>query len=287
MGEVGLRREGNIYWLTSYPKSGNTWLRIFLAHLLGRADAHDINRLALEDGQASNRHKFDEIVGVDAAELTQDTIDRLRPRVYETMSDEAIRPLFIKAHDAYQLTPAGEPLFPAKATRGVIHIVRDPRDVAVSLSHYNTKSIDETIGFMAKPDACFSTEGKSLRRQLQVNVLDWSAHAKSWLECPLPTLTVRYEDMLHDSLNTFMQIARFAQIEADENKIQQAIAACSFNRLKSLENNSRFAETPREAERFFRQGKAGGWKESLSGMQLEEIVKRHQPMMRQLGYSVD
>ncbi len=33
---------GNILWLASYPKSGNTWMRAFLAHLLPDAP-HPLN----------------------------------------------------------------------------------------------------------------------------------------------------------------------------------------------------------------------------------------------------
>ena len=36
---------GYIFWLASYPKSGNTWLRIFLRNLTDPRKAADINGL--------------------------------------------------------------------------------------------------------------------------------------------------------------------------------------------------------------------------------------------------
>ena len=289
MGGARLNYAGNIFWLASYPKSGNTWLRIFLGQMLGHADARteDINRLGVPHGAANSRYNFDDIIGIDAAELEQSTVDMLRPRVYEVLSAEAKSPVYMKTHDAWQLTPAGEPLYPKNATKGVIHIVRDPRDVAVSMSHFNASPVDEMIDFMAEPDVCFINSGHSLRHRLRTRTLDWSGHAQSWLECPLPRLTVRYEDMLHDSLNTFTCIAKFAQIEAGEKKILQAIAACSFSRLRELEDKSRFADTPREADRFFRTGQSGGWKGVLSDAQVERIVEVHGSMMQRLGYCLD
>ena len=38
---------GNIVWLASYPKSGNTWLRAFLHNLMTDAEQPvDINKMA-------------------------------------------------------------------------------------------------------------------------------------------------------------------------------------------------------------------------------------------------
>ena len=38
---------GNIVWLASYPKSGNTWMRAFLANLIAnRSDPVPLDELA-------------------------------------------------------------------------------------------------------------------------------------------------------------------------------------------------------------------------------------------------
>lgn len=278
---------GNLYWLASYPKSGNTWLRIFLGQLLGQTEAQDINQLALSDSISSSRYRFDQAIGMSAAELDHDTIDNLRPWVYEKWSSAAEKLQYVKAHDAYHLTAAGAPLFPAAATRGVIHIVRDPRDVALSLAHHLAKSVDEAIVFMANSEAYFAKGEKSLPPQLRQRLGDWSQHSQSWLECPLPVLTVRYEDMLADTLNTFTQIVQFAQIEADQTRIQATLEASRFSRLQALESQSRFIESPRKSERFFRKGQAGDWRENLTTAQTESIVAQHGTMMQQLGYLPD
>ena len=54
---------GGIYWLASYPKSGNTWFRAFLCNLQedGEEPA-DINDLAT-GGIASARGWLDEVLG--------------------------------------------------------------------------------------------------------------------------------------------------------------------------------------------------------------------------------
>ena len=80
---------GKIIWLASYPKSGNTWMRILLTNYLRNANMPaNINNL---DGGpiASARQVFDDNVGIEASDLTQDEIERYRPYVYEMMSEQA------------------------------------------------------------------------------------------------------------------------------------------------------------------------------------------------------
>ena len=73
---------GGIYWLASYPKSGNTWMRLFLHNLReGGERPADINRIALDD-IASSRRWLDEVLGFDTSELTHREVERLRPSVY-------------------------------------------------------------------------------------------------------------------------------------------------------------------------------------------------------------
>ena len=56
---------GNIDWLASYPKSGNTWLRAFLLNLMTDAEQPvDINKMAAltqGDSQAKWSAEFDSL----------------------------------------------------------------------------------------------------------------------------------------------------------------------------------------------------------------------------------
>jgi len=52
-------------------------------------------------------------------------------------------------HDAYTLTPKGEPLLGGRrGADGAIVIVRDPRDLAPSLANHNRVDIDNAIMLM-------------------------------------------------------------------------------------------------------------------------------------------
>lgn len=287
-GDIPPPGPGRIVWLASYPKSGNTWMRVVLGHLMGRTEANDnINDVLIRDGISSDRDDFDDFVGVYAADLPYDTVETLRPRVYECLSREARDKLFLKAHDAYALTPGGEPLFPIQATYGVVHIVRNPLDVAVSWAHHFDVEQARAVRSICDPDNALCGRPNRLHDQLRQRLLDWSGHAASWLAAPLPRLTLRYEDMLAQPHATFLAAARFCGIAASPEAIDQAVEASRFDRLSDLEARGRFRESLPGTSRFFRQGRAGGWREGLTQEQAAIIVARHRDMMLRLGYATE
>ena len=103
-GQVA-RSRGGIWWLASYPKSGNTWLRAILATLMSGKPV-DINAMAFLGPHATSRSHFDRALGVDSTSLSYEQELNLRPRVYEILAADAERPLYCKTHDAYLATPA-------------------------------------------------------------------------------------------------------------------------------------------------------------------------------------
>src|ERR1700728_2946842 len=188
---------GRIWCLASYPKSGNTWLRAVLASLMSGRPA-DINAMPLVSLLANNRAVFDNALGIESADLTVEQERNLRPRVYELWAAELQRPLYCKAHDAYQMTPAGEPLFPTAATLGAVYIVRDPRAVAVSFANHLAEPIDESIVRMHDPGAASLPPVVRLYRHLRPRLGSWREHVESWLSAPFPVHLLRYEDMHGD-----------------------------------------------------------------------------------------
>jgi hypothetical protein len=289
-------------WLASYPKSGNTWLRMMIANLSDESGAPiDINNPPERGGIAGAREPFDNLLLIDSGLLTHDEADCLRPRVYEELARGAqddefdIRlPFrgahFLKAHDAYTLTPKGEPLLAgSRGAQGAVVIVRDPRDVACSLAHHLDRSIDETIGFMSDESAGFSGQTNRQMPQLRQKMLSWSGHVRSWLDQPdIPVQLVRFEDMTTDAAATLRRVVAFSGRTVDDGAIQRAVAQADFDQLRGQERDKGFREAPRPVEKaaFFRRGVAGGWRDELNAGQVTRIEARHAPMMRRLGYTL-
>jgi hypothetical protein len=273
-----------IYWLASYPKSGNTWFRSFLYNLQQDGDAPaDINDLST-GSIASARGWLDEVLGFDTAELDADEVDRLRPAVYEWSLREADIG-YHKIHDAYTHTASGEPLVSRMATLGALYIVRNPLDVAPSYANHNQSSIDQAIAHMGDSQNAMSKSRKNLPSQVRQKLLSWTQHVQSWVDAPgLNCCVIRYEDMLAQPLATFTQAARFLQLPDDPQRIEKAIRFSDFKVLSGQETEKGFKERPPKTARFFRQGTSGGWREQLTAVQVQRIVDDHAGVMQRFGY---
>ncbi len=278
---------GSIFWLASYPKSGNTWTRTFIRSVLGGADDPewdlDLNHLAT-GGIASSREWVERGLGFDLSCLRHEEVELLRPAAYRHLSERMTEPGYYKVHDAYTENGAGEPLFPAEATRGVLYIARNPLDVAVSYANHMGSDTERSVHHMGEGNAslCGATTGQAI--QLRQRLLSWSGHVRSWLQSPLPVLVVRYEDMRLDPLHAFTRIAEFLELPSDEVAVAEALRLCEFERLQAKEAEGGFREKPARAPVFFRRGKVGDWKEELTPEQVDRIVEDHRDVMEELGY---
>ena len=275
----------NIYWLASYPKSGNTWTRAFITSLREEsADGIDIN--ALETSAiASGRAWIESALEFDIGELSHDEVDYLRPSAYRWLSRQLDSPGYHKIHDAYTLLPNGEALIPSDATKGALCIIRNPLDVAISLAHHNACTVDEAISYMAKPDYAFCANPKRLHYQLRQWLLTWSDHVLSWADAPgINKMIVRYEDMKHNSVETFSEIATFLELPNDRRSITDALDRCKIEKLQAQEAKTNFNERSEKAESFFRKGVVGDWQNTLADKQIQKIIQDHRCVMQRFGY---
>jgi hypothetical protein len=277
----------NIIWLASYPKSGNTWFRVFLTNLLQDNDEPaDINQLE-RTPIASARGVFDETVGIEAADLTHEEVERLRPEVYEHLSNQANETRFLKIHDAYTYIDdcLDKPLVSVNATRGAIYIIRNPLDVTISFANHSAISIDKAIQRMADEKTCFSNAPGRLNNQLRQRLLSWSGHVLSWVEAPgLELHVMRYEDMYRSAETAFMAAIGFAGLEFPPDRVKQALAFSDISEMQRQEKEKGFKEKPVNCRAFFRKGKAGDWRDVLQPAQVKKVIDTHGEVMKRFGY---
>ena len=276
-----------IIWLASYPKSGNTWMRAFLTSFQSDGQPVHINKMG-GGPIASGREVFDEAVGVEASELTQEEIDRYRPEVYKQRAAKSHETLFIKIHDAYTYTSTGQPLVPTEVTLGAIYIMRNPLDVAISLANHSDISINKAIGRMGDENFAFSDHVRRLGSQLRQKLLPWSDHVLSWVDAAeIKVHVMRYEDMKRKPLETFASAVHFAGLRDDPELVRKAIEFSSFQRLQQQEQENGFKERPSRVETFFRKGEADSWKDVLTEEQVSRIIEANGAVMNRFGYLTD
>ena len=277
--------QGSVFWLASYPKSGNTWMRVLLTNLLrpGQRPA-SINDL-LPGAPAFSRAAFDELVGLPSSDLTPDKLLLYLPLFRELLAEKCARPTFAKVHDACLRNADGALLFPPRGSAGAICIVRNPLDVAVSFAHHSQQSIDRKIAHMNDPAFALTPSVRDIRTALPQPLSTWSGHVTSWLDQKeIPLHVVRYEDMHADPVAALGGVARFAGLEHDADSLARAVERSRFERLRAEEERDGFRERMPVTPSFFREGRTGAWRDALSAKQVQAVVDAHAPTMERLGY---
>lgn len=277
---------GGIYWLASYPKSGNTWFRSVLANYMSETD-EPININELNTGSiASSRVWVDDVLCVDTADMTQEEVEALRPDVYRwTVKENPNHIGYHKIHDAYCQRPDSRPLVDDLATLGAVYILRNPLDVVPSIANHNNVDIDTAIAQMSDPSYALSRSRSKLPSQLLQRLGTWSQHVESWVDArEVPVHVVRYEDMQSDPIASFGLAFGFMGIDLRQDKLEQAISFSRFESLSAQEESHGFRERPPKTKRFFRKGQVGDWRNTLSEAQVERVIKDHEGVMRRFGY---
>lgn len=274
-----------IVWLASYPKSGNTWLRVLLTNYLKDADEPaDINKLP--GPGAGSRECFDRWAGVEGSALAANVVDRLRPEVYRRVARDADDTLFVKVHDVWARVDTGEPMFPADVTLGVVYIIRNPLDVAGSCAHHWGMSMEAAVERM-----CHGSDGRApsppgLPGQLRQQVGPWSHHVRSWVDdSGAPVHVVRYEDLSADPGGVFGGVVKSCGLDYDDDRVKKAVAFSAFAELQRQEASAGFRERSTAAPgAFFRRGEVGSWRDELPGQLAERLTAAHHETMGRFGY---
>lgn len=276
---------GKIVWLASYPKSGNTWFRLFLTALLNDLDEIDINAPAVSK-IASARNWFDSVAGYDTGDLSPEEIDRMRPDVYRYSAGMYTERHYHKVHDAYVCNDAGEPLFPAEITDRVVYLVRNPFDVCISFCHHGGHDrYDEMLLKMGDHGFCLAGDRNKQADQVRQRLLSWQEHVRSWTEASgLPVFIMPYESMCLDPLPIFRQSVRFLGLEYDDAAILRALEICAFDRLQAQEKEIGFREKWPASDRFFHTGKIGSWHGKLNAELVTAFIQTSHEILQKMGY---
>ncbi len=275
----------NIVWLASFPKSGNTWFRMFLANYLKDGDEPVTLDQIASTPIASNELDFEEIIGLNPFELTPDEVDLYRPDMYRQLSNDAEEEgavVYKKVHDAYTKNKDGEPLFPEEISKCALYFIRNPMDVCVSYANHSASEIKKTFERLFVEDA--SMAGKK-RGQLRQILMSWKSHVESWKNQKLiPVHVARYEDMQQKPVETFGAMVRFLELDYDQERLERAIRNSDFKLLQQMEQGKGFKEKMQKCENFFWKGKIGNYKDYLSDEQVNRIAEYHYDVMKEFGY---
>jgi estrone sulfotransferase len=238
-------------FLTSYPRSGNTWTRFLVGNLVYPNEP-----------------------------VTFLTVERLVPDMYKS-SDRVMRnlprPRILKSHECF------DPRY-----KKVIYIVRDPRDVAVSNYHWELKLRSVRDGFPIEDFVPRWMEPQFWPRigSWGDHVTSWLSTRQG----NKGFLLLRYEDLKQDPQRALAQVAGFLGIDASRERLNRAVDLSSAENMRKLEKqeSAQWVATTltRQDKPFVRNATSGGWKAVLPEQTVAYIEKSWGHLMRNLGYEL-
>ena len=175
-------------------------------------------------------------------------------------------------------------------TIGVIHIVRDPRNVISSLvNHFSFENTDLALKFMLNENQTMGLEENKIPQLLS----SWKNHYNSWKRFPKNYFLIKYENLLENPKKEVKKMIdylnNFFSIKISEDNLNKIISNSSFENLKNLEDKGLFDENAKnkktgEVKNFFNLGKKNNWKQTLNKNILDKLEKNFLNEMKELGY---
>ncbi len=272
-----------IRWISSYPKSGNTWVRLFLMAYADPA-GFDINQRSINHTMDTNPVIYDQVSPVNTNDLSDEEVRLLRGAVLVRIARLAYAktggPPYLKTHSA-NVAVNGLAWIPGGHTDRALYLIRDPRGVVSSLADHLGVTVDDAIKVMANKDQKLDKWDTIVH----VPLMSWSLHVGSWRrKLPYDVHALRYEDLIADPNQHFQRVLKFFDIPFDRSKLNDAMELTSFDALRAGEERSGFEAKSEKQKRFFRGGKADGWRQVLTDKQESTIVMDHGAVMAECGY---
>ncbi|XP_067881744.1 amine sulfotransferase-like isoform X2 [Heterodontus francisci] len=231
----------------TYPKSGTVWMQQILSLIYSDGD-----QVAVQSKPAEKRVPWIELPFLD----------------FQTHPP----PRLSVTHLPYHLVPSGL----KKKTGKVIYVARNPKDVVVSLYHFQ-----HFITVLSTPSNFEDFLGKFIEGKVVFS--SWFDHIHNWYahRDEFNILFVTYEEMKLDLRTSIQKICDFLGKELDDEKLDTVVKHCTFKNMKmNPMANYENVENKNASGAFLRKGIVGDWKNHFTVAQSEMFDRIFQERMK-------
>ncbi|MDB2680531.1 sulfotransferase domain-containing protein [Candidatus Pelagibacter bacterium] len=282
-----------IFWIASYPKSGNTWLRALLSSYYYSKDGKYDQSLIKKIGQFPEKRHFKNFEY--NKDIVTDTSKYWIKAQEKINLDNSLR--FFKTHNSFGALNNNQ-FTDKKNSIGGIYIIRDPRNVITSLKNHYELNDDQALEWMMNEKnfiydvGNFEKDGYS---DFQF-ISSWRMNYKSWkIQSKIPIKIVKYEDLLSETFIVFKDIINFIneitfnKEKINIDKLKNSVSSTFFDKLKDDEKKNGFSESiiskkNKKKIPFFYLGPKNDWKKILSEKLQTKISDSFKNEFKELGY---
>jgi hypothetical protein len=235
--------------LVSYPRSGNTWMRVLMSELLYGESGESIKAL-----------------------------DNYVPDIHEETYANNVIPApfhFVKSHCSYWQQP-----LPLVNYKHVVYIIRDPRDVVLSYYRYREKLSHYSFGLDQ-----FIVDWLNGR----IWPCSWQEHVNSWTggnthNVRLNLCVIRYEDLLSNAERQILQLISSLGIDVTQEVVQRAVASANIEKMRLKEKKGMRESEKAKGFQFIGPATSRVWKDTLTSCQVDLISRYAGTAMERYGY---
>ena len=282
-----------IFWLASYPKSGNTWLRTLISSYYYSKDGIYTDNIIKKIGQFPEKRHFTEFE-YDQNIVTDTTRFWLQAQK-NINKDKQLR--FFKTHNAFGALN-NQSFTNKENSIGCIYIVRDPRNVITSLKNHYEMNDEQALKWMTN-EKQFIYDVQNLEKDGYSDfqfISSWVTNYKSWIvQKQIPFKLIRYESLLNETYAVFKDIIEFINKTSginkkiDKERLKNSVQSTSFNKLKDNEKKHDFSEAilskkTNEKIPFFFLGPENDWKKILTEDMKIKLSKIYENNLKELSY---
>jgi Sulfotransferase domain len=229
----------NDIFIVGYPKSGNTWFQNLVVGIQ---------------------------YGIDLSKAPHTLVNDLAPDVEDDYYRRHLSPTIFKSHRR-----------PLPHHRRVVYLVRDGRDVMVSLYHFHQGTSGENTpsNFVA------------MVKDTGLKYGHWHTHIEEWLANPYKAemIIIRYEDLLTDPVSALMEFCKFAKFERTQQELEQVVEGASFDNMRQREKQYGIHIRKWKNETFFiRRGQSGSYRDEMPPEVLDIFMEMAGDTLSRLDY---
>ena len=257
-----------IFWIASYPKNGNTWLRSLLSAYYFTKNGNFINDKILKNIPQFPEKRY--FTNFDYDKSLPASTAQFWIKAQEIINKEK-KIKFFKTHNIYGSLNNTD--FSNKYNSiGAVYIIRDPRNVLTSMMNHFEMNKDEALTFMLNEKKFTYDHFKKNDYSDFQFISSWEKNYKSWIKNKdFPIKLIKYEDLIDQTFYIVKDLINFINKTCnldrnfDKSKAQNAIETTSFEKLKKIENSYGFSESIKSKNRdknkvpFFHLGPNNNW----------------------------